>query len=55
MEGVAWLADRLVEERKRGLAIVMASHEPHLVDKVATKTIRLLAPSGAPEPDEGEA
>ena len=31
------------------------SHEPHLVDKVATTTIRLLAPSGAPEPDEGEA
>ena len=55
VEGVAWLADRLVEERKRGLAIVMASHEPHLVDKVATKTIRLLAPSGVPEPDEGEA
>lgn len=55
VEGVAWLADRLVEERKRGLAIVMASHEPYLVEKVATQTIRVLAPSGAPEPGSHEA
>ena len=40
-EGVEWLADRLVEERRRGLAIVMASHDPTLVQKVATRTIRL--------------
>ncbi len=31
VEGVAWLAARLVAERQRGLAIVMASHEPTLV------------------------
>jgi ABC-2 type transport system ATP-binding protein len=41
VEGVAWLADRLVAERNRGLAIVMASHEPSLVEKVATRVIRL--------------
>ncbi len=41
VEGVAWLADRLVAERNRGLAIVMASHEPTLVEKVATRVIRL--------------
>lgn len=41
VEGVAWLADRLVAERNRGLAIVMASHEPMLVEKVATRVIRL--------------
>lgn len=40
-EGVEWLADRLAEERKRGLAIVMASHDPTLVQKVATRVIRL--------------
>jgi len=40
-EGVAWLADRLLAERQRGLAIVMASHEPALVEKVATRVVRL--------------
>jgi ABC-type multidrug transport system ATPase subunit len=40
-EGVEWLAGRLLAERERGLAIVMASHEPTLVDKVATKVVRL--------------
>ena len=37
VEGVAWLAARLVAERQRGLAIVMASHEPTLVQQVATR------------------
>jgi heme ABC exporter ATP-binding subunit CcmA len=40
-EGVEWLADRLVAERGRGLAIVMASHDPTLIQKVATRTVRL--------------
>jgi ABC-type multidrug transport system ATPase subunit len=40
-EGVEWLAARLVAERARGLAIVMASHEPMLVDRVATRVVRL--------------
>ncbi len=40
-EGVEWLADRLVAERQRGLAIVMASHDPTLVDRVATRIVRL--------------
>jgi heme ABC exporter ATP-binding subunit CcmA len=40
-EGVEWLAARLVAERQRGLAIVMASHEPTLVQKVATRVVRL--------------
>jgi ABC-2 type transport system ATP-binding protein len=44
VEGVAWLADRLVAERQRGLAIVMASHEPHLVSAVATRTVELSGP-----------
>jgi len=41
VEGVDWLAERLKEERSQGLAIVMASHEPKLVQTVATKTLRI--------------
>jgi len=41
VEGVEWLATRLRAEREAGLAIVMASHEPKLVDAVATRTIRV--------------
>jgi ABC-2 type transport system ATP-binding protein len=41
VEGVAWLADRLIAERERGLAIVMATHEPLLVEKVATRVVRI--------------
>ncbi len=40
-EGVAWLAERLKAERARGLAILMASHEPALVDAVASRVVRL--------------
>jgi len=40
-EGVDWLANRLVAERQRGLAIVMASHDPTLVERVATRIVRL--------------
>ncbi|MCA0296490.1 MAG: ABC transporter ATP-binding protein [Actinobacteria bacterium] len=40
-EGVEWLAERLAAERTRGLAIVMASHEPVLVERVATRVVRL--------------
>jgi ABC-2 type transport system ATP-binding protein len=52
-EGLAWLADRLVAERQRGLAIVMASHEPMLVEKVATRVVRLGERSEVVE-DSGE-
>ncbi|MDR2896266.1 MAG: ABC transporter ATP-binding protein [Propionibacteriaceae bacterium] len=41
VEGIDWLAKRLLEEREQGLAIIMASHEPRLVEAVATKTIRV--------------
>jgi ATPase subunit of ABC transporter with duplicated ATPase domains len=46
IEGVAWLAQRLKSERQKGLAIVFASHEPELVDTVATRVIELGAPRG---------
>ena len=41
VEGVEWLAARLKEERQQGLAIIMASHEPKLVETVATKTMHI--------------
>jgi ABC-2 type transport system ATP-binding protein len=45
-EGVAWLAQRLKSERQQGLAIVFASHEPSLVQTVATRIVELGAPRG---------
>jgi ABC-2 type transport system ATP-binding protein len=45
-EGVSWLAQRLKSERQKGLAIVFASHEPELVDTVATRVVQLGAPRG---------
>jgi ABC-2 type transport system ATP-binding protein len=45
-EGVAWLAQRLQSERQKGLAIVFASHEPELVETVATRVIQLGAARG---------
>lgn len=40
-EGVKWLADRLNTELAEGLALVFASHDPYLVEQVATRTVRL--------------
>jgi ABC-2 type transport system ATP-binding protein len=45
-EGVSWLAGRLKSERQSGLAIVFASHEPALVESVATRVVELGAPRG---------
>jgi len=45
-EGVSWLAARLKSERQKGLAIVFASHEPSLVETVATRVVELGAPRG---------
>jgi len=46
VEGVSWLANRLKSERQKGLAIVFASHEPALVETVATRVVELGAPRG---------
>ena len=45
-EGVRWLAQKLKSERQQGLAIVFASHEPALVENVATRVVELGAPRG---------
>lgn len=46
VEGVKWLAQRLQRERNEGLSIVFASHEPTLVETVATRVVELGAPRG---------
>lgn len=48
-EGVRWLADRLTGELADGLALVFASHDPFLVEQVATRIVRL-----GPERDEAD-
>lgn len=45
-EGVRWLAEKLKAERQQGLAIVFASHEPSLVETVATRVVELGAARG---------
>lgn len=46
VEGVNWLAQRLKSEREKGLSIVFASHEPSLVETVATREVHLGADRG---------
>jgi heme ABC exporter ATP-binding subunit CcmA len=40
-EGISWLADRLQREKQQGLAILMASHHPELVEVVGDVVIRI--------------
>ncbi|MBB1483842.1 ABC transporter ATP-binding protein [Tessaracoccus sp. MC1865] len=41
VEGVAWLGQRLKADIAGGLAIVLASHEPSLLEAIGARTIRL--------------
>ena len=41
VEGVAWLGQRLKHEVSKGLAVVMASHEPSLVEAVGARLVRV--------------
>jgi len=41
VEGVEWLGRRLKEEKDAGLAIVMASHEPSLVEAVGARIVHV--------------
>ncbi|EPH07207.1 hypothetical protein HMPREF1531_00260 [Propionibacterium sp. oral taxon 192 str. F0372] len=41
VEGVSWLGKRLAHEMTKGLAIVMASHEPRLVKAMGARIVRL--------------
>ena len=44
VEGVAWLGRRLKSDLADGLAIVLASHEPALLDAIGVREVRLGAP-----------
>ena len=39
--GLEWLAERLVREKAEGLAVLMASHDPHLVEAVADRVVEV--------------
>jgi heme ABC exporter ATP-binding subunit CcmA len=40
-EGVSWLGERLQREKADGLAILMASHHPALVEALADRVVRI--------------
>lgn len=41
VDGVAWLGDRLLQEKAAGRGVVLVSHEPALVEKVCDRVLRL--------------
>ena len=41
VEGRAWLAERLLREKAEGTAVLMASHDPDLVERVADLRIEI--------------
>ncbi|CAI9405981.1 MULTISPECIES: ABC transporter ATP-binding protein [Aestuariimicrobium] len=41
VEGIRWLGERLRAEKERGLAIVLASHEPSLVEALGCRIVQL--------------
>lgn len=51
VEGVAWLGDRLVAEKRAGRAVLLVSHDPGLVERVCDRVVRLGA---APEPSDAD-
>lgn len=44
-QGLAWLTERLRQEKREGLAVLFASHSPALVDAVADHVVELGADS----------
>lgn len=43
VEGVEWLGRRLKQDLQEGLAIVLASHEPSLIEAIGAREVRLAA------------
>lgn len=41
VEGVEWLGERLKADLKEGLAVVLASHEPSLLEAIGAREVRL--------------
>lgn len=53
VRGREWLAERLLAEREAGIAVIVTSHDPGLIDAVADLELVLLdeVPGGAAESD----
>ena len=49
-EGRAWLVDRLRREKEAGVAVLLASHHPQLVEALADHVVRLGEPDEHGEP-----
>ena len=47
VEGVAWLATRLLEEKAAGRGVLLVSHDPDLVARACDRVVRLGDPSPA--------
>ena len=43
--GLEWLTERLLQEKADGLGILLASHDPDLVEAVADRVLDLDEPS----------
>jgi ATPase subunit of ABC transporter with duplicated ATPase domains len=41
IDGIRWLGDRLLREKSEGTAVLMASHNPELAQRVADVVIEL--------------
>ncbi|GAA1922304.1 ABC transporter ATP-binding protein [Nocardioides hwasunensis] len=50
VEGVRWLGDKLVAEKRAGRAVLLVSHDPGLVERVCDRVVRL-GPAPEPAPD----
>ena len=50
VEGLAWLATRLLEEKAAGRGVLLVSHDPDLVARACDRVVRL----GDPSPATGE-
>ena len=46
VEGIEWLGRRLRKDLDEGLAVVMASHEPSLVEALDARIVKLGGPRG---------
>ncbi|MBS2937318.1 ABC transporter ATP-binding protein [Nocardioides sp. J2M5] len=49
VDGVAWLGDRLVAEKRAGRGVLLVSHDADLVTRVCDRVVRLGTAAGTPD------
>jgi len=54
VEGVRWLGDKLVAEKRGGGAVLLVSHDPDLVARVCDRVVRLGPDAMGPDVDADE-